>query len=100
MTCLVFDDISAAECALALQDTVKGIDLARVGLSGLRGMRVAAHAAPVFDGWDPVAGTRLRRGSHPNRPKSHYVGTLETAKGYGALLLYSLRSRRPSVSGS
>lgn len=63
MTCLVFDDISAAECALALQDTVKGIDLARVGLSGLRGMRVAAHAAPVFDGWDPVAGTRLYFGT-------------------------------------
>jgi len=22
-------------------------------------VRVAAHAAPVFDGWDPIAGTRL-----------------------------------------
>src|SRR5690606_13464248 len=42
---LVFDDIcAAAECALSLQATVGEMDLVRMGLGGLRGMRVAAHA--------------------------------------------------------
>lgn len=123
---LVFNDICpAAECALELQSAVDEIDLAGVGLPGLRGMRVAAHAAPVFEGWDPIGDNRLFYGSgvtktariEPRTPEgevyvthsfaalavlagrrtfeSNYVGTIEAAKGYGPVALYSLRSRQP-----
>lgn len=122
---LVFGDIcSAAECALALQRAVGTIDFGSLGLPGIRGMRVAAHAGPVFDGWDPIGGVRLFYGSgvtktariEPRTPEGevyvthpfaalavlaaeksfecNYVGTIQAAKGYGPVPLYSLRSRR------
>lgn len=121
---LVFGDIcAAASCSLALQATVDEIDFSALGLQGLRGMRVAAHAAPVFEGWDPIDGNRLFYGSgvtktariEPRTPEGEvyvthafatlavlgadddfecsYVGTLQAAKGYGPVSLYSLRSR-------
>jgi adenylate cyclase len=120
---LVFDDIcAAAECALELQGTLAGLDLERAGLDSLRGMRVAAHAAPVFDGWDPIGGNRLFYGSgvthaariEPRTPEGEvyvthpfaalavlegergfeckYVGTIQAAKGYGPVSLYSLHA--------
>jgi adenylate cyclase len=122
---LVFGDIcAAASCSLALQAAVNEIDFSVMGLQGLRGMRVAAHAAPVFEGWDPIDGNRLFYGSgvtktariEPRTPEGEvyvthafatlavlgaeddfecsYVGTLQAAKGYGPVSLYSLRSRR------
>ncbi|HSM43770.1 MAG TPA: adenylate/guanylate cyclase domain-containing protein, partial [Acidimicrobiia bacterium] len=121
---LVFGDIcAAASCTLALQAAVDEIDFWTIGLQGLRGMRVAAHAAPVFEGWDPIDGNRLFYGSgvtktariEPRTPEGEvyvthafatlavlgadddfecsYVGTLQAAKGYGPVSLYSLRSR-------
>lgn len=121
---LVFEDVAAAaECALALQDTIGALDFEEMGLHGLRGIRVAAHAAPVFDGWDPIAGTRLFYGSgvtqtariEPRTPEgeiyttepfaalailtgdrsfdTQYVGTLPTAKDYGEFPLFALRRR-------
>jgi hypothetical protein len=121
---LVFDDIcTAASCSLALQKAVDAIDYAGIGLGELRGMRVAAHAAPVFDGWDPIGGNRLFYGSgvtktariEPRTPEGevyvthafaalavlggdedfecNYVGTLQAAKSFGDVSLYSLRSR-------
>jgi adenylate cyclase len=121
---LVFDDIcAAAECALELQGALAGLDLGSVGLGELRGMRVAAHAAPVFDGWDPIGGNRLFYGSgvthaariEPRTPEGEvyvthpfaalavlegergfeckYVGTIQAAKGYGPIPLYSLHNR-------
>ncbi len=121
---LVFEDVAAAaQCALALQDTIGAIDFDAAGLHGLRGIRVAAHAAPVFDGWDPIAGSRLFYGSgvtqtariEPRTPEgeiyttqpfaalatlsadggfdTQYVGTLPTAKGYGEFPLFALRRR-------
>lgn len=92
-------------------------------LQRLRGMRVAAHAAPVFESCDPIDGNRLFYGSgvtktariEPRTPEGEvyvthafatlavlgadddfecsYVGTLQAAKGYGPVSLYSLRSR-------
>jgi len=51
---LVMRDVpAAADCALALQDAARVIDFAAIGLPSVRGMRIAAHAAPVFDGWGP-----------------------------------------------
>jgi adenylate cyclase len=123
---LVFEDISAAaECALALQRAVDSIDFEGMGLPGLRGMRVAAHAAPVFEGWDPIGGIKLFYGSgvtktariEPRTPEGdvyvthafaalavlggqetfecNYVGTIQAAKSFGPVSLYSLRSRKP-----
>ncbi len=121
---LVFDDVaSAAECALALQETIGAFDFAGMGLHGLGGIRIAAHATPVFDGWDPIAGSRLFYGSgvtqtariEPRTPEgeiyttqpfaalatlrsdrsfdTQYVGTMPTAKDYGEFPLFALRRR-------
>jgi adenylate cyclase len=126
---LVFADVTvAARCALELQEAVKGIDFDSSGLGSIRGMRIAAHASPVFDGWDPIAGTRLFYGSgvtqtariEPRTPEGEvyvthpfaalamldgdrsfectYVGTIEAAKGYGPVPLYALRSRKQTAS--
>jgi hypothetical protein len=119
---LVFDDIgAAASCALAVLDAVDAMDFERLGLPTLRGMRVAAHATPVFDSVDPISHSRLFYGAgvtqtariEPRTPEgeiytthpfaalavlcgddslhTQYVGTLPTAKGYGSLPLYALR---------
>ncbi len=121
---LVFEDIgAAAECALELQEVIGAMDFEEMGLAGIRGIRVAAHATPVFDGWDPIAGTRLFYGSgvtqtariEPRTPEgeiyttqpfaalailtgdrsydTQYVGTLPTAKDYGEFPLFALRRR-------
>jgi DNA-binding SARP family transcriptional activator len=119
---LIFTDVtSAATCALELQEAVARIDFDALGLGTLRGLRIAAHASPVFDGWDPVAGDRLYFGSglttaariEPGTPEgevyttrafaalamltpdrtfeTQYVGTQPTAKNYGEMPLYALR---------
>lgn len=119
---LVFDDVaSAAECALTAQEAVSDLDFNDLGLPALRGMRVAAHATPVFDGWDPISGNRVFYGAgvtqaariEPRTPEGQiytthpfaalavlagsssfecqYVGMMPTAKGYGSLPLYTLR---------
>ena len=121
---LVLDDVaSAAECALALQEMVGSLDFASLGLAEIRGLRIAAHATPVFDGWDPISGSRLFYGAgvtesariEPRTPEGEiytthsfaalavlggtttfecqYVGTIPTAKDYGEMPLYSLRKR-------
>ena len=123
---LVLRDVaSAAECALALQAATQRIDFAAIGLPAVRGIRIAAHAAPVFDGWDAIAGGRAFFGAgftqtariEPRTPEgeiytthpfaalamlvsdrgydTQYVGTLPTAKGYGTMPLFALR-RRPT----
>jgi adenylate cyclase len=121
---LVLDDVpAAAAAALSMQAAAQALDFAGLGLPGLRGLRIAAHATPVFEGWDPIAETPLVFGSgvtttarvepktpvgeifvtHPFASLSvlggdgsfdcQYVGMLPTAKGYGELPLYSLRAR-------
>ncbi len=124
---LVFGDVAgAAECALDLVAAVGEIDMVEVGLPQLRGLRIAAHAAPVFQGWDPISGTHLFYGAgltqaariEPRTPEGEiytthafaalamlsasnsfecqYVGTLPTAKQFGDMPLYALR-RKVSV---
>jgi DNA-binding SARP family transcriptional activator len=120
---LVFSEVGAAQCALDLQTSISHIDFEAAGLRGLRGLRLAAHAAPVFEGWDPIAGARLFFGAgvtqtariEPRTPEGEvyvthpfaalaalsgnisiacqYVGTLPTAKGYGSLPLYALHQK-------
>lgn len=121
---LVLDDVAAAaDCALTLQEAVLAMDFPSHGLPGLRGLRVAAHATPVFEGWDPIGGNRLFYGAgvtqtariEPRTPEGEvyathpfaalallerdrtfdcqYVGVLPTAKGFGTLPLFALRRR-------
>lgn len=121
---LVFDDVvSAAECALAVQDAIATADLREMGLAAIRGLRIAAHATPVFDGWDPIVGGRVFFGAgvteaariEPRTPEgeiyttrpfaalsmlaanrnyeTQYVGTLPTAKDFGEIPLFALRRR-------
>ena len=122
---LVFGDVpSAAECALDLVGAVSAMDMDGMGLPQLRGLRVGAHAAPVFSGWDPISGSQIFYGAgvtraariEPRVPEGEiytthafaalamlsgsssfecqYVGTLPTAKQFGEMPLYALR--RPS----
>ncbi len=121
---LVLEEVTAAaDCALAVQAAVNRMDFKQMGLGTLGAMRVAAHAAPVFEGRDPISGSRLFFGadvtraariepttpegeiyvSHPfaalaelaggESLQTQYVGTLPTAKGYGSLPLFALRKR-------
>lgn len=121
---LVLDQVSAAaDCALAIQEAIDQMDLGNMGLAALGAMRVAAHAAPVFEGRDPISGSRLfyradvTRAARiePSTPEgeiyvthpfaalavlvgersfdTQYVGTLPTAKGYGELTLFALHRR-------
>jgi hypothetical protein len=127
---LVFNDVaSAAECALDLVQAIDAMDLAGIGLPQLRGLRVAAHAAPVFEGWDPISGSYLFYGAgvtqaariEPRTPEGEiyttstfaalamlsgsnsfecqYVGTLPTAKQFGDMPLFALR-RKDAISVS
>lgn len=126
----VFDDApSAAECLISLQDLMRRIDFPSLGLSPLRGLRLAAHTAPVFAGWDPVSGKDTFYGAgmsqaariEPDTPEGEvyvtqpfaalaslspqlsfgfqYVGTLPSAKGYGTLPLFALKRRPDPIVG-
>ena len=126
---LVFDDVvAAADCSLTLVEALAEIDMDKIGLPQLRGLRVAAHAAPVFEGWDPIAGSHTYFGAglvqaariEPRTPEGEiytthafaalamlsssdsfecqYVGNLPTAKDFGNMPLYALRRRVPSVA--
>ena len=120
---LVFDDVAvAARCALALQDTMRSVDLAALGLPPLA-LRVGAHAGPVFEQIDPITGVpgffgvevtrtaRVEPGTPPgavyvtdpfaalvaldglDELSCQYVGPVPTAKGFGTFPLYTLRRR-------
>jgi hypothetical protein len=127
---LIFDDVvSAAECALGLVAASLELDTEHVGLPQLRGLRVAAHAAPLFELWDPVSQSELFYGvgmtqaariepwtpegeiyathafatlamlSGRNSFECQYVGNMPTAKQFGNMPLYALR-RRPGTQMS
>jgi len=121
---LVFGDVAvAAECALELMESAQSVDTTRPELSELRGLRIAAHAAPVFEGSDPIFGSDLVYGVglteaaviEPRTPageiyttrafaalavlsesqsfECQYVGTMPTARRFGHMPLYVLRRR-------
>lgn len=124
---LVFDDVvSAAECALDLVAASRDLESEYAALPQLRGLRVAAHAAPLFELWDPVSESELFYGVgmtqaariEPRTPEGEiyttrafatlamlsglnsfecqYVGNMPTAKQFGSMPLYALR-RRPGT---
>ncbi|MGH9013678.1 MAG: TRAFs-binding domain-containing protein [Acidimicrobiia bacterium] len=121
---VVLDDVSAAaQCALALQDTMKSLRPGRVGLPEHLGLRIGAHAGPVFEAEDPVRrepnfyGVEVTRTARiqPRTPEGdvyvtdpfaalvaleaahdlscQYVGHIPTAKDYGTFPMYVLKRR-------
>lgn len=121
---VVFREVAAAaRCALALQDTVKSLDPPSVGLPPALGLRIAAHAGPVFEAEDPVRrevnfyGVEVTRTARiePRTPEGNvyvtdafaalaaleceqdltcqYVGHIPTAKDYGIFPMYVLKRR-------
>ncbi len=118
---LVLEDApSAARAALALQRTMRGIDLEALGLPAAMGLRIGAHAGPVFERIDPVTRLATQIGTHVTRTariepitpvgevyvteqfaaalalesdafRCDYVGRMASAKGYGAMRMYLLR---------
>jgi class 3 adenylate cyclase len=113
--------VAAADCALALAACIDR--LPPTPLSSL-GIRISAHVAAVFPAIDPITGLRKFFGSEviraariepitpvgecfvteqfasilaleaPERFNCDYAGVLESAKGYGAFRMYSLRQRK------
>ena len=110
-----------AEFALRLLHGFETEDWAAAGLAGVRGVRIALHAGPVFCGFDPIIGRDNYFGSSVTRAAriepvtppgtvyaseafaallaasgeaacaTDYIGRLTLAKGYGEARLYRLR---------
>jgi hypothetical protein len=118
----VFADVAqAAECALALQARISGLDLAAIGLPPSLSLRVGGHYGPVYRLDDPVTGRPNLYGRHVSRAariepvtpegcvyvtetfaavlalragtrfSCDYVGVTEMAKDYGRLRMFLLR---------
>jgi hypothetical protein len=121
---IVFSGVmSAAHCALDLQDAINAIDLTETELSLSPQLRVGMHVGPVFALHDPVldeagfVGTHITRTARiePRTPEGSvyvtnqfaallaledrtalacdYVGHIPTAKDYGVFPMYVLRRR-------
>jgi hypothetical protein len=117
------DVVAAASCALALQETMAGLDPAAVGLPSGLGLRVGAHVGPVFEAVDPIRGERNYYGVEvtrtariePRTPEGdvyvtdpfaalialeepedlscQYVGHIPAAKDFGTFPMYVLKRR-------
>lgn len=113
--------VAAANCALALVARINSLPPSP--LSPL-GIRVSAHVGAVFPAIDPITGYRKFFGSEviraariepitpvgecyvteqfasilaleaPKQFNCDYAGVLESAKGYGAFRMYSIRARK------
>jgi hypothetical protein len=118
---VVRDVVSAARCALALQEAAHRIDREPVGLPPDLALRIGGHAGPVFELDDPILGQRGFFGSHVTRAarvepvtpegevyvtepfaallalepdtglRCEYVGHMPSAKGYGDMRMYLLK---------
>ncbi len=113
------DVVSAAACALEMQEAMEAIDLEACGLPGHLALRLGAHVGPVFPIQDPVLRTQAYMGSHVSRTARiepvtppgavfateafaaalelehgrfgfDYVGHIPAAKDYGRLRMYRL----------
>jgi hypothetical protein len=114
------DAPAAAHAALALQRAMRGLDLAALGLPAAMGLRIGAHAGPVFEHLDPITRQPTQFGTHVTRTARiepitpvgevyvteqfaaalsletnafhcEYVGHMESAKGFGPMRMYLLR---------
>jgi class 3 adenylate cyclase len=120
----VLDDVvSAATCALRLQEAMASLDLAAAGLPEHLALRLGAHLGPVLPSFDPVRHVPTFTGSHVSRTARiepvtppgaiyvtsafaaalllgsrdelacDYVGHMPAAKDWGRLRMYRLRHR-------
>ena len=115
------DAVTAAACALDLQDALAAVDLAAAGLPATLALRLGGHIGPVFPTHDPVLDELGFMGSHVSRTARiepvtppgivyvtepfaaalelhgrtefgcDYVGHMAAAKDYGRLRMYRLR---------
>jgi len=115
------DVVSAATCAIELQEEMASFDPASCGLPETMGLRLGAHLGPVFRVRDPILKRPNFIGAHVSRaariepvtPEGavyvteafaavltssvgnnficEYVGQLPAAKHYGIMRMYSLR---------
>ncbi|MDP9326671.1 MAG: adenylate/guanylate cyclase domain-containing protein, partial [Actinomycetota bacterium] len=117
------DVVSAAACALEMQEAMGAIDLDACGLPGRLALRLGAHVGPVFSIVDPVLGKPSYMGSHVSRTARiepvtppgavfateafaaalelehsrfgfDYVGHIPAAKDFGRLRMYRLHPAR------
>jgi class 3 adenylate cyclase len=114
------DVMAAAECAIALQDTMRSLDLEAAGLPRHLGLRIGVHAGPVVEAEDPIRHERNFYGQcvtrtarlEPRTPEGsvyvtdafaallaldvddgvqcQFVGHIPAAKNYGTFPMYSL----------
>jgi class 3 adenylate cyclase len=119
---------AAADCALALQETMRECNLSGAGLPVDLGLRIGAHVGPVFNLSDPIRrgsgyyGTQVTRTARiePRTPEGEvyatapfaalavldparrfrceYVGQIALAKDFGRQPMYVLKHGRPAVS--
>ncbi|MBU0542007.1 MAG: adenylate/guanylate cyclase domain-containing protein [Gammaproteobacteria bacterium] len=118
----VFNKVSAAaECALAMQESMAGIDRTALGLSEELSLRIGLHLGPVYLTLDPITLRETAIGAHVSRaariepvtPEGcvyvtetfaavlaidsnnqfacDYVGQTEAAKNYGLMRMFLLR---------
>jgi class 3 adenylate cyclase len=114
--------VSAAHCAIDLQETIAAIDATRAQLPDPPQLRIAAHIGPVYEVHDAVRGAPGFVGTHitrtariePRTPEGsvyvtdpfaamitlaadatltcQYVGHIPTAKEYGTFPMYVLKA--------
>ena len=126
---VISDAVSAAACALDLQDAVDRLDPEAVGLPADLSLRLGGHVGPIFPVTDPVLNRRSFVGSHVNRTARiepvtppgavyvtspfaaalelagghafacDYVGQRPAAKDFGVLRMYRLRRTSSTSPG-
>jgi hypothetical protein len=124
------DAVTAAACALGLQDALAAVDLDAAGLPATLALRLGGHIGPVFPTHDPVLDELGFMGSHVSRTARiepvtppgvvyvtepfaaaleldgrtefacDYVGHMPAAKDYGRLRMYRLRRTPRAVQDS
>ena len=117
----------AARCALDLQAAMAAIDLAQAGLPPRLALRIGGHLGPVYATHDPILGRQKFFGAdvsrvariepvtpegfvyvtetlaavlaidHADELECDYVGMTEAAKKHGAMRMFLLRRRSPTI---
>lgn len=95
--CLVFPDpLEAADCALALRDTIRRSDWARLGLPGHLSLRIGLHAGPAYGLDEPLTERRSFFGFHVNQAARiepiTSPGNVYASEAFAALLLEDPRN--------
>jgi class 3 adenylate cyclase/tetratricopeptide (TPR) repeat protein len=126
---VITDAVSAAACALDLQDAIECLDPESVGLPADLALRLGGHVGPIFPVTDPILNRQSFVGSHVNRTARiepvtppgavyvtspfaaalelagatsfacDYVGQRPAAKDFGVLRMYRLRRANPAAFG-